>query len=54
MFVCFFAERNRGSVVEGSFMVRKVPGSKSAQGQKYHVTRIVHLNKHLTCDLMGD
>ena len=35
------------SVVECSLMVRKVPGSKSAQDQKYHVRRVVHLGKVL-------
>ena len=28
-------------------MVRKVPGSKPAQGQKYHVAHVVHLGKAL-------
>ena len=31
----------------GSLMVRKAPGSKSAEGQKYHVTCVLYLGKAL-------
>ena len=48
-----YCERHCGSVVECSLMVRKVPGLKSAQGQKYHVTQVLYVGKalysHLPC-----
>ena len=40
------------STLERLPMVRKVPGSKSAQGQKYHVTRVVHLDKAIYSHLL--
>ena len=44
--------RHCGSVVEGSLMAQKVPGLKFAQGQKYHVMRVVHLGKAIYSQML--